>query len=179
MAVDTAGAFMLGSLERQILEDLVARRRSAQGMALRARIVLLAAEGQGVKPTARELHVDEKTVQLWRRRWAQGSAEWKQSAGEDWEERVWRGKIEQALADRPRSGAPATFSAEQVCQIIALACKDPKDLGLPITHWSAADLQRQVLKEKIVPSISPRQVGRFLKDGGPQAPPHAVLPGQR
>ena len=67
------------------------------------------------------------------------------------------------MCDAPRSGAPCTFQPEHVCQIIALACKNPRELALPISHWSAADLQREVIKQKIVPAISARQVGRFLK----------------
>jgi putative transposase len=152
----------LSPLQRRILEETVARRECAQGLASRARIILLAADGLGVLPTARQLHVDVKTVRLWRTRWVTASAGWEQD-GEDWDEKVWREKIQQTLRDAHRSGAPCTFQAEHVCQIIALACKKPGDLALPISHWSAADLRREVLKQKIVPTISARQVGRFLK----------------
>ena len=152
----------LSSLQRRILEELVARRQCMQGLATRARIILLAADGTGVMPTGRQLRVDVKTVRLWRRRWADASARWEQD-GPDWDEKVWRQKIQQTLSDAPRSGAPCTFGPEHVCQIIALACKSPLEFGVPVSHWSAADLQRQVIQQKIVPSISARQVGRFLK----------------
>lgn len=152
----------LSPLQRQILEEDVSCRQCAQGLATRARIVLLAADGWGVQPTARQLHVDVKTVRLWRKRWAAVSAGWERHS-QDWEEKVWREKIEQLLSDAPRSGAPCRFQPEHVCQIIALACKKPQDFALPISHWSATDLQREVLKQKIVPAISARQVGRFLK----------------
>jgi putative transposase len=158
----TVRSLTLSPLQRRILEEHVARRQCTQGLALRARIVLLAADGRGVSPTARDLHVDVKTVRLWRNRWAEASAGWEENA-EDWDEKVWRQKIEQTLSDAPRSGAPCTFQPEHVCQIIALACKSPRELGVPVSHWSAADLQREVLERKIVPSISARQVGRFLK----------------
>lgn len=149
-------------IQRRILEEAVARRECPQGWATRARIVLWAADGRGVLPTARQLHVDVKTVRLWRRRWSQAAGRWEQD-GEDWEAVVWREKIEQALSDAPRSGAPCTFQPEHVCQIVALACKNPQEFGVPVSHWSASDLQREVLKQKIVPAISARQVGRFLK----------------
>jgi hypothetical protein len=155
-------SLFLSASQRRILEEDVLRRQCAQGLATRARIILLADDGWGVLPTARHLHVDVKTVRLWRRRWAAASTGWEQDS-QDWDEKVWREKIEQALCDAPRSGAPCTFQPEHVCQIIALACKNPRELALPISHWSAADLQREVIKQKIVPAISARQVGRFLK----------------
>jgi hypothetical protein len=154
--------FSLSSLQREILEEEVARRRCAQGLAVRARIILLAADRWGVLPSARHLHVDVKTVRLWRKRWAAASAKWEQD-GADWDEKVWREKIEQTLGDAPRSGAPPTFQPEHICRIIAVACKNPREFAIPISHWSATDLQREVLKQKIVPAISARQVGRFLK----------------
>jgi hypothetical protein len=155
-------ALSLSPLQRRILEERVACRQCAQGLAARARIVLLAADGWGVLPTARQVRVDVKTVRLWRKRWAAVSAGWEQD-GQDWAETVWREKIEQLLSDAPRSGAPCTFQPEHVCQIIALACKKPQEFAIPISHWSAADLQREVIRQKIVPAISARQVGRFLK----------------
>ena len=158
----TLESLSLSPLQRQILEEAIACREWPQGWATRARIVCLAADGRGVLPTARHLHVDRKTVRLWRKRWAAASVEWERD-GKDWNEKVWRAKIEKTLGDAPRSGAPCTFQPEHVCQIIALACKNPQDFAVPVSHWSAADLQREVLKQKIVPAISARQVGRFLK----------------
>ena len=66
------------------------------------------------------------------------------------------------LADDQRSGAPATFTPEQVAAIIALACEPPADSGLPISHWTPPELAREAIKRRIVESISPRQVDRFL-----------------
>ena len=66
------------------------------------------------------------------------------------------------LADDARSGAPPKFSAEQMAAIIALACERPGDCGLPVSHWTPAELAREAIKRGIVESISPRQVDRFL-----------------
>ena len=76
-----------------------------------------------------------------------------------------REKVREVLSDLPRSGAPAAFEPEEVCQVIALACKKPDDVGLPVSHWSASDLTKAVLQEKIVEPISVRTVGRILKRG--------------
>ena len=161
-AKSKAISLSISALQRQILEEAIAPRECPQGWADRARIILSIADGVGVSPTARQLQVDRKTVRLWRTRWLAASVEWEKDC-KDWTEKVWAEKIEQAISDAPRSGAPCTFQAEHVCQIIALACKNPEDFKVPVSHWSAADLQREVLKQKIVPAISPRQVGRFLK----------------
>jgi len=42
--------------------------------------------------------------------------------------------IEEAIKDELRIGTPVTFSAEQVTQIIALACSEPLASGRPISH---------------------------------------------
>lgn len=170
-------AITLSPLQRRILEGIRTSRRCPQGLAVRARIVLLGADSQSVSATARHLHVDVKTVRLWRKRWAAAAAGWEQNS-DDWDEQVWREKMEQTLRDAPRRGAPCTFQPEHVCQIIALACRNPAEWGLPISHWSASNLQREVLKQKIVPAISVRQVGRFLKRRT-SAASHALLLEQR
>lgn len=60
----------LTAAEQSALEDLARRRRTAQGLARRARIVLAAAAGKDNKAIAQELEADEKTVGKWRRRFA-------------------------------------------------------------------------------------------------------------
>ena len=64
----TAVAIELTATERAELEGLAGRRRTAQGLARRARIVLAAAEGTDNKAIARSLGADENTVGKWRRR---------------------------------------------------------------------------------------------------------------
>jgi len=70
--------------------------------------------------------------------------------------------IEQALSDAPRSGAPAIFTPEQVCLLIALACEKPPE---PISIWSRTSLVQEAIKRNIVESVSPTSIGRFLKSG--------------
>jgi len=64
---------------------------------------------------------------------------------------------------RAHSSAPATFTPEVICQIIALACENPETLDVPISHWSQSELARQSVARGIVKSISHGSVGRFLK----------------
>src|SRR5664279_1174293 len=67
------------------------------------------------------------------------------------------------LSDAPRCGAPATFTPEVICRIMAMACEDPETLDVPISHWSQSELARQAVARGIVDSISHGSVGRFLK----------------
>jgi putative transposase len=69
------------------------------------------------------------------------------------------------LADEHRSGAPPTFGAEQLTQIIGVACEAPEDAGRPVTHWTPRELADEVIKRGIVVTISPRHVDRLLKGG--------------
>ncbi len=67
------------------------------------------------------------------------------------------------LSDNPRPGAPPDFTPEQVTQIIALACSPPRDCGVELSHWTTTALAKEAVKQKIVDSISPASIGRFLK----------------
>lgn len=167
---------ILTDRQREMLKQLTRRTNSTQGLVRRARIVLAAAEGHNNEQISRELGLDRETVRLWRRAWlsaAQRLAEVEEAEGEEKELRLCID--EEALADAPRSGTPATFTAEQICQIVALACEDPKECGRPVTHWSPPELADEAIKRGIVESISPRSVGRFLKGGGPKAASKPLL----
>ena len=134
------------------LNALVRAHSTPQKLAERARIILLAASGLGVEETADELGIWRKTASTWRRRWTDAEA----TAG-----------VASRLSDAPRSGAPARFTPEVICKIVALSCEDPEALDVPISHWSQSELARQAVRRGIVESISHGSVGRFLKRSGP------------
>jgi putative transposase len=95
--------------------------------------------------------------------------------GEGASDKDLQGLVIGVLSDRPRPGAPVTFAPEQVTDIIALACEKPSDSGLPVSHWTPAEVAREAIKRGIVESISPRQVDRFLKRGGNQTAQEPIL----
>jgi putative transposase len=130
------------------LNDLVRAHSTPQKLAERARIILLAATGPGIGETAEPLGIWRKTASHWRRRWRDADA----SAG-----------VAARLSDAPRCGAPATFTPEVICQIMAMACEDPGTLDVPISQWSQSELARQSVARGIVESISHGSVGRFKK----------------
>ena len=73
------------------------------------------------------------------------------------------GDIAARLADEPRSGRPATITAEQICTIIAIACEAPRDSGYEMTHWTQQCVADEAMRRGVVDSISQRSVGRFFK----------------
>src|SRR5208337_3274322 len=69
-----------------------------------------------------------------------------------------------------KSGSYLRPVPEQVVQILAVACELPEKSGRPITHWTTLELTDEVIKRGIVDSISPAQVGRYLRTAALQ--PH-------
>jgi putative transposase len=166
--------------QRETLEHLTRRTRSTQGLVRRARIVLAAAEGHNNEQIARRLGINRETARLWRRVWSDAQQLLGAAEEEETSEKALRECVEEVLADAPRSGAPATFTPDQVVQIVALACEDPREgSGRAVTHWTPRELADEAVKRGIVGSISARSVGRFLGRGGFEAPPDALLAQQR
>jgi putative transposase len=161
-----------------MLAHLVRRTTTTQGLVRRARIVLAAAEGANNQQVADRLGFDRETVRLWRGRWLE-ARERLAAAEEEADEKKLRRCIEDVLDDAPRSGGPPTFTPEQICSIVALACEDPRDSGRAVTHWTPPELADEAIKRGIVQSISPRSVGRFLGRGGSQAASDTLLDAQR
>ena len=149
-----AQTVILSDQERQALEKLVKQHRTSQQTALRARIVLASAEGTPGVQIAKKNQVTHDTVRLWRNRWVN-----LQSIPLDDLSAADR------LQDAPRPGAPSQITADQRCQIEALACEKPEESGRPITHWTAREIADELKKRKIVEKISPRHAARLFKRG--------------
>ncbi len=152
MPIPKATVVTLSAEEQAALEQLVRRHITPQQIALRARIILAAGQGQTNKAIAVEQGVAFNTVRLWRKRWAelQSIALADLSAAE-------------RLGDAPRPGAPCHITADQRCQIEALACQPPEEHERPITHWTAREIAAEIIQQGIVESISPRHAARLLK----------------
>jgi transposase-like protein len=140
--------------EQHALEVLVRRHTAPQQVVLRARIILLAADGLTNSQIARTLGVEADTVRLWRQRW-----------------RTFQGvaladlSVVERLTDAPRPGCPARITPEQVCRIVALACEAPSASGRPISQWTGRELAAEIVGRGIVPTISARHAARLLKRG--------------
>lgn len=110
-------------------------------MVERAKIIWLAHQGWRVLAIAAELRLNDDTVRLWLKRF--------NAAGLD------------GLRDRPRPGRPATYTAEQVGEVIATSLTDPRSLGLPFAAWTL-DRLRAYLHEVNGLPISRARIGKLL-----------------
>src|SRR3954454_3788759 len=111
----------LSAAERAQLESWTRRRTSAQALALRSRIVLLAADGRNNIAIARELGIHRNVAGKWRSRFLQDRLD--------------------GLVDQPRPGRPRTITDDQVEQVIVKTLETtPKDA----THWSTRSMAAEV-----------------------------------
>jgi putative transposase len=141
---------MLSEPERKELEALMRRHSTPQQVAKRARIVLLAAEGKRNAEIARELEISVDMARTWRGRWISLHPISRSDLS-----------LRERLEDMPRPGRPAEITAEQTCQMVAMACEQPKER--PISHWTGREIADEVVRRDIVPKISPRHAARMLK----------------
>lgn len=109
----SAVSITLTDVERKELESLSRCRKTAQGLARRARIVLLSADGLENKDIAVEVGAAQNTVGLWRKRFAASRLE--------------------GLHDEPRPGAPREIGDDEIAEIVR---KTLEETPPGATHWS-------------------------------------------
>jgi transposase len=156
--------------ERQweVLQELSRSRTVAKGIVQRALILVLGVQGLRNEQIAVEVGLIRRQVGVWRRRWRDA---WDSlCVWECTEPHRLREAILEILSDAPRPGCPGKVAAEQVAQILAVACESPKLSDRPITRWTLKELRDEVVKRKIVARISVAQVGRYLQQAALQ--PH-------
>jgi putative transposase len=147
-------AIELTDIERQALQTLLRRHSTPQQLALRARIVLEAADGLNTSQIARLLGINVDTARLWRQRWLL----FQPASLDDL-------SVADRLADAPRPGKPRSFSDEVVCQVEAVACEAPERAGRPISQWTGREIADELKQRGIVEQISDRHAARLLKRG--------------
>ena len=167
MPLPEAKTIEVSPQERALLEHMVRQANNPQWLVTRAKIILGAAEGQSNRRMAAEMNLTRNTVRLWRERWPTTREQRAAVAAEEEPERSLREVLEDTLRDAYRSGTPVKFTAEQVVQIVAISCEVPQASGYPVSHWTPKEVAAEAIQRGIVEQISERQVGRFLKRGGP------------
>ena len=132
----------LAPAQVKLLLHLIQAHRTPQAVVRRARIVLSvsAHPSWSSKQIAQSLSVNDRLVRKWRRRWQETHS----------------------LTDLPRSGAPRRFSSEVRAQVTAVACSLPRASGVPLAHWSRAELARHAATVPTLPTIQARTIGRWL-----------------
>ena len=111
---------VLSEAEHERLTALMLRRKTAQALALRARIVLACAEGVDNKLVASRQRVTPQTVSKWRARFVEHRLD--------------------GLIDAPRSGAPRTIDDARVDSVIAKTLESVPEAA---THWSTRTMARE------------------------------------
>lgn len=142
----------LTELANKELEKLVKAHKTGQQIVLRGRIIQEADKGKSNSQIGKELGITVDTVRLWRKRWQQLEAIPLEEIS-----------VKERLEDLPRPGCPSQITADQRCQIEALACEKPEESGRPISQWTNRELAEEIVKRGIVTKISPRHAGRLLK----------------
>lgn len=137
--------FTFSRREKNIIHHWKNGQRIEYRMKLRATIIWeYIQEGKTKQQVAEDLEVSEKTAQKWLNRFMK--------------------EREKGLYDRPRSGAPATFTVQQRCEVIAIACDKPENYGFSTyIHWNLDILTEVVAKATQGPVMSRSSVQRTLK----------------
>jgi transposase len=142
-----------------IATDITERRRSAEERAelehrfacytrphrqvLRAKLVLMAADGDTNTEIGERLGMSREAAGRWRRCFC--------------EQRL------DGLSDKPGRAGRAVFPPEEVAQVKALACELPRTEGVPLSRFSRAELHRLVV-ERGVTDASAATIARWLSE---------------
>jgi transposase len=122
--------------ERRELEGLARRRKTAQGLAKRARLILACADGDTNIKAAEAAGLTRETAGKWRRRFAEHRLD--------------------GLYDEPRPGPPRTISDAQVEEVVVKTLEStPKGQ----THWTRSAMAKEV-------GLSSATIGRIWKAFG-------------
>ena len=133
------------SEEEQALRDLAHSRTTEARLRDRARICWLSHQGQRVATIEAELRIADGTVRLWSERFNAGGLD--------------------GLRDRRRGGRPATYTPEQVGEVIAASLTDPQELGLPFASWTLDRLAAYLAEERGI-AMRRSRIGEILQAEG-------------
>jgi transposase len=158
----SAAKVVISERQQQVLRTLSTATTVALRLVQRATIILLAFEGLANRDIAQQVGIGPQQVGTWRRRWKQHFDRLIRIECTEGPPAL-RKAIEDLLADRPRPGCPGKFTAEQLTQLLALACEPPEQSGRPITHWTGRELADELVKRGVVESISVTRVNRYLR----------------
>ena len=128
--------------QRRELEQRAQAYTSPYCQVIRAKIILMSAEGLANNEIAARLDTSPQVVHRWRKRFSEQGLE--------------------GLVDNRRSGRPVTFGPAVAVEAKQLACELPTITGVPLSRWSCAELARELVGRGVVAAISAATIWRFL-----------------
>ncbi len=137
----------LAADERAELERLARSRTGEARLVQRAKVILGLADGGRPSHVAAEVGAGRMAVYDWVRRFHAGGVP--------------------GLRDRPRSGRPPTYTAEQRAEVVAAALTKPESLGLPFASWPLDRLAAYLAEQKGI-GIKRTRVDEILVAEGPR-----------
>jgi transposase len=138
--------------EKRDLEGIVRYDSGEARFHRRARMVLLADHGESVSAIAERVGSSRSRVRQWLHRFGNERFE--------------------GLEDAERSGRPSEITSLERHQVVATACRSPREFGFEREIWSHATLALALMSSKLVESISSRTVGRILDEA--DIKPHRI-----
>ncbi len=166
MAPPKAPQITVSEQQKQILSRITRRTAAEFREVERASLILEIEKGGSDSGIARTMGFSTPEVVRWRQKWIENQHDLEQTEADPEKNEQPESKIREVLKDRPRPGAPATYSSEAYCLILSSALEPPEESGRPISHRTSRELADECELRGIAPGISPRQVGRFLKRNG-------------
>lgn len=175
LAAPKAPPITVSEQQKKILSRIIRRTAAEFREVERASLILEIEKGGPNSGIARTMGFSTPKVVRWRQKWIENQYDLEQAEADPEKNEQLESMIREVLKDRPRSGAPATYSSEEYCLILSLALEPPEESGRPISHWTSRELADECGLRGIAPGISSRQVGRFLKRNGCETSSQPIL----
>jgi transposase len=115
--------------QRRVLERRAAAYSGPYRDVVRAKAILLAADGLSNTEIGERLAISRQVASRWRIRFRREGI--------------------QGLEERPRPGRPPRFTSAQVAEVKAMACQLPAEKGVALSRWSSAELAVEAVRRGI------------------------------
>lgn len=145
-----------------MLSELSSRRTLSRHLHQRVQIILLAFDKRNNTEIARQLGLERHCVGRWRRRWRLSVDALLAIEMNEPQAALERAVLD-VFRDAHRRGPPGKFSAQQIAQVVSVACESPRASDRPVDTWTGRELADEVVKRNILPAISPSRVNDFLR----------------
>jgi len=128
---------------RKQLTKISKSLKTAHAKVVRSLIILLLSAGLSISEVSRETKTSRLTVRKWANRYSTYGYK--------------------GLEDEPRTGRPQTFDTEVILHVIKIACEMPEKYGRSLAMWDCQEIAKELIRTKVVDSISSESVRRILE----------------